>query len=549
MGAVTDPQGSAGSGPSLPEPDGAARAVRELQDLPDAVTARLPRLLEAMVSVGPDPDLRAALAPIAASAARLTGARCVEIAVLDEQGGGPVESVAYGTPPEERSGTAPQSRLEIPVEVGGEALGVVRVTGSGGEPGGGPEFGPHELHLLEVFATQAGIRIANARLREAARRREHWIDGAAALTTALLSGDGDDALTVVAEQGRRLADAAAGVVLLPYEHGGLEIVRVASELPEPFEGLGMVIAPSSPVYGQLLAGEPVFVDDSAADPRMTTAISHLFGPSMMLPLGSGGRVLGTLALPRLRGGRPFTDIDRTLATRFAAQAALALVLAEAQRDRERLAVYEERDRIARDLHDLVIQRLFATGMMLEAARSREAVPELRVGIDRAVDELDLTVQEIRTAIFALQQGPAEAPSGLRTRIQREIGMAAVPLGFRPSVRWIGAVDARVGELTGKNLVAALREALSNAFRHASATRIEVVVDAMVKLPDGQDGVRLMVADDGVGIAPGGRRSGLRNLEKRAEALGGSSSHGPGIGEEGGGTAVMWEAPLQPDRPV
>nr|MYU47870.1 histidine kinase [Streptomyces sp. SID7803] len=171
---------------------------------------------------------------------------------------------------------------------------------------------------------------------------------------------------------------------------------------------------------------------------------------------------------------------RTLAAQFASQAALALMMADAQRDRERLAVYEDRDRIARDLHDLVIQRLFATGMMLESAQRRSDVPEVQSGVGRAVDELDVTIQEIRTAIFALQQEPAEAPSGLRTRVLREINMAAVPLGFKPSHRFVGgAVDSLVGELTGKNLIAALREALSNAFRHAGAARIEVVVDATV----------------------------------------------------------------------
>ncbi|MBK3590434.1 histidine kinase, partial [Streptomyces sp. MBT57] len=138
---------------------------------------------------------------------------------------------------------------------------------------------------------------------------------------------------------------------------------------------------------------------------------------------------------------------------------------------------------ARDLHDLVIQRLFATGMMLESAQRRSVVPEVRTGVGRAVDELDVTIQEIRTAIFALQQEPAEAPSGLRTRVLREINMAAVPLGFKPSHRFLGAVDSLVGELTGKNLVAALREALSNAFRHARASVIDVVVDATATLPD------------------------------------------------------------------
>jgi len=180
--------------------------------------------------------------------------------------------------------------------------------------------------------------------------------------------------------------------------------------------------------------------------------------------------------------------------------------------------------------------------MLESAQRRSAVPEVQVGVGRAVDELDVTIQEIRMAVFALQQGPAEAPSGLRTRVLREINMAAVPLGFQPTHHFVGAVDSVVGELTGKNLIAALREALSNAFRHAEAARIDVVVDAAVTLPDGQRGVRLTVADDGVGIPEGGRRSGLRNLKRRAESLGGDSWYGPGSGENGGGTTVIWQAP-------
>lgn len=428
--------------------------------------------------------------------------------------------------------------LGVPIRVQGEIFGNLYLAGKDG----GGEFTDYDLHMVRVLATEAGIAIGNARLYEAARQRERWIDGSVAVTTALLSGgDADDALAVVAEQARHLAASAAGIVLLPAEDGGLEIVAVSET--EPTGALGVIIPAQSPVVGMLLGGEAVFVDDSATDSRMITTLADRFGPSMLLPLHSGGRVLGALATPRARGGRPFTETERTLAAQFASQAALALMMAEAQRDRERLAVYEDRDRIARDLHDLVIQRLFATGMMLESAQRRSDVPEVQTGVGRAVDELDVTIQEIRTAIFALQQEPAEAPSGLRTRVLREINMAAVPLGFKPSYRFVGPVDAVVGELTGKNLIAALREALSNAFRHAVASRIDVVVDATATLPDGRDAVRLTVADDGVGIPPGGRRSGLRNLARRAESLGGASWFGPGLGEDGGGTAVVWQAPL------
>ncbi|MFF5390565.1 GAF domain-containing protein [Streptomyces sp. NPDC013012] len=562
-----------------PDPlEAATRATRSLQGLSTELTARVPQLLEAMRSVGTGLELHSTLDRICETAAELADARYAAIGVVDDEGDGLSDFVTFGVDeatarrigrrPDGHAGLLgalirdPQtirladlsrdpraagfppghppmrSFLGVPIRVQGEIFGNLYLA----EKRGGDEFNDYDVHMVRVLATEAGIAIGNARLYEAARQRERWIDGSVAVTTALLSGgDADDALTVVAEQARRLADADAGIVLLPAEEGGLEVVAISS--PRSTKWLGVVIPPESDVVEQLLEGEAVFVPDASSDPRMTSPMTSVYGPSMILPLQSGGRVLGALAMPRARDGRPFTEMERTLATQFASQAALALMMADAQRDRERLAVYEDRDRIARDLHDLVIQRLFATGMMLESAQRRSIVPAVREGVGKAVDELDVTIQEIRTAIFALQQGPAEAPSGLRTRVLREINMAAVPLGFKPAHRFLGALDSTVGELTGKNLVAALREALSNAFRHADASRIEVVVDAGATLPDGSAGVRLSVADDGVGIPAGGRRSGLRNLARRAESLGGASWCGPGLGEDGGGTTVVWEAPL------
>lgn len=543
---------------------------------PAELLARVPKLLDAMRSVGSGLGLHATLNRICETAADLAHARYAAIGVVDEDGEGLADFVHFGVDeatvhrighlPDGHTGLLgalvrdpepvrltdltedprscgvpehhpPMSNfLGVPIRVQGEIFGNLYLTDKhAGEP-----FNDYDLAMVRVLATEAGIAIGNARLYEAAQQRERWIDGSVAVTTALLAGgDTDDALQIVAERARRLSGAAAGVVLLPADGGGLEIVAV--DAPRPTNALGAVIPPENGIVGELLAGRPVFVDDAATDPRLDDGPVRSYGPVMLLPLCGDGKVLGCLVMPRARGDRPFTRTERALGDRFASQAALALTMAEAQRDRERLAVYEDRDRIARDLHDLVIQRLFATGMMLESAQRRSAVPEVRDGVGGAVDELDVTIQEIRSAIFALQQ-PAEAPTGLRTRVLREITMAAVPLGFTPTHRFVGPVDTAVGDLTGKNLIAALRETLSNAFRHAHAGHIEVVVDATATLPDGRPGVRLSVADDGVGVPEGGRRSGLHNLERRAESVGGASRLGPGIGADGGGTTVLWEAP-------
>ncbi|QKV93845.1 GAF domain-containing protein [Streptomyces sp. NA02950] len=546
---------------AAPTPDPlevAAEATRGLRGLSTELTARLPRLLEAMRSIGTGLELRTVLDRIAETAAELAGARCAVIGVDDAAGQGLAGVVSYGATEADRERCAalfaglppgahpagflldhplPHSFIGVPIRVGEETFGHLCLA----EKRSGGEFTVSDLHMVKVLATEAGIAIGNTRFHEASRQRERWIEGSVAVTHSLLSGDAENALAVVAEKARQLARAAAGVVLLPEASGGLRIV--AADTEDPSALLGTVVPARSPAVPRLLAGKPVFLDDPAARPRLITGVLGRYGPSMMLPLSSGDRVLGVLATPRAPGARPFTAAERTLAGQFAAQAAVALVLAEAQRDRERVAVLEERDRIARDLHDLVIQRLFATGMTLESAQRRSETPEVREQIERAVVELGAAIQEVRTAIFTLRQGPVQTPAGLRARVLREVGAAAVPLGFQPSLSFVGAVDARVGEPAGANLIAALREALSNVARHARAGRVEVVVDATARLPRGRAGVRLTVADDGVGVPAGGRRSGLANLVRRAESLDGSSGLGPGLGEGGRGTAVVWEVPL------
>ncbi|MFF0444993.1 GAF domain-containing protein [Streptomyces sp. NPDC004609] len=531
-------------------------------------------LLEAVLSVGTDLELDTTLQHIVDTATGLADARYGALGVIDPERGRLSDLYTCGMSEEERErigrlpdggtgivgllirdpqplliddlGEDPRSSgvpeghprmrtfIGVPVRVHTEVFGNLYLT----EKRGGP-FTEEDLALLKVLASQAGIAIGNARLYEAARQRERWIEGAAAVTTALLTGESaEDALMTVAERARVLADASAGVVLQPTEEGGMEIVA-ASTVDDPGDIVGTTIAPGSPVLVQLLGGEPVFIEDSATDPRMTTHVRTRFGPSMMLPLQSGGRLIGTLALPRNRHGRPYTAVDRLLASQFASQAALALVLADAQHNREQLAVYEDRDRIARDLHDLVVQRLFATEMMLESTRRRAAAGEADELLSRAVDELDSTIQEVRTTIFTLQQPPAEAGTGLRGRVLRETAGAAALLGFQPSVQFRGAVDTLVREPADQQLLGALRGALAAAHRRPGVTAITVVVDAAARFEDGRTGVRLTVTDDGVrGSDEGGEAAGGHGRAgARAAAAAGDSESG-----EARGTTVIWQAP-------
>ncbi|GAA1920996.1 GAF domain-containing protein [Streptomyces sodiiphilus] len=556
---------------------GAARqAARSLRGLTPEIAERLPQLLEAMVSIGSDIELRSMLSRVVETAAELADARYAALGVLNDEGTGLGQFLTYGvdekthravgrlpgrhglirallegegplllddlTSDPRFSGFPPghppmRTMIGVSLRVHGAGFGALYLTDKRDDL----PFTENDLQMLQILATEAGIAVGNARVYEAVRQQARWMDGSAELTTSLLSGDLDNALSVVAEQARRLAGADAAVVLEPSGAGGLEIVAASAASPAGL--IGTPLPAGSEVVRRLLAAEPVFTEDMAAEGWLTAVVSRRFGPAMLLPLASGEQVKGALAVLRAPRAAQFTLPERAMATQFAQQAALALVLAEAQRDREQLAVYEDRDRIARDLHDLVIQRLFATGMMLDSAQRSAGRPELEERIGKAADELDATIQEIRTAIFALQQDPVEAPAGVRTRVLRESRTASLTLGFQPSVAFHGAVDSKVAEPVTGNLLAALRETLSNAARHARATRVEVVVDASARMPDGRDAVRLAVTDDGIGLPEdrGGRESGLRNIRQRAEDLGGGTEFGPG--PDGTGTTVSWQVPL------
>ncbi|MGK4582240.1 GAF domain-containing protein [Kitasatospora sp. HPMI-4] len=556
-----------------------------------AVTDRMQRLLEAVVSVGAGLDLHATLHRIAAAAAELVDAKYVALGVISPHGDGLSDFIHIGIDDDtaDTIGQLPTGRgilgalierpeplrladlatdprsvgfpprhppmtsfLGEPIRVRDEVFGNLYLTE---KQSGSGVFTPEDAQVLNALAAAAGVAIENARLYEEGRRRERWIAGAAAVSTALLSTDeAEVALTVAAEQVRELADGALGMILLPTGDGQMRVAHASGEAAEYVRG---ELLPEGSFASRLLAGEGVYLDDMSTDPDVEIRLARNFGASMAVPMIAAGRVLGGLCVWRSVGAPPFTETEKQLAQTFASQSALALRLAEGQRDQQRLAVFQDRDRIARDLHDLVIQRLFATGMMLEGAARRAIVPEVKTGIGKAVDELDATIQEVRTTIYALQHDDhGDEPDNLRTRVLREGSQAAAALGFKPSVVFTGPVESLVGEQTGRQLLAALREMLSNTARHARASRVGVEIDATVHLdagghpvsgdPEsleraGRPGVLLTVTDDGVGIPHGGRRSGLRNLARRAENLGGAAWHEPG--PDGEGARVRWSARL------
>lgn len=266
-----------------------------------------------------------------------------------------------------------------------------------------------------------------------------------------------------------------------------------------------------------------------------------WGPAAAVPLSSedaSGR--GVLFLARGPSDPVFTDAELEPLLAFAGQAALALELADRRRDAEQIALLEERDRIARDLHDLAIQRLFATGMTLQSAARLVDRADASQRLSRAVDDLDETIKIIRSTIFGLRTRDREGGAGLRARAAQAVGDAATLLGHPPRLSMEGLLDTDVPAHIADHVVAALNELLSNAARHSGATRVAVTLETL-----GGD-VVLSVADNGVGVPEQGRRSGLTNLDERARSVGGDFRL-ERLSE--GGSRLVWQAPIPSSGPA
>jgi signal transduction histidine kinase len=433
--------------------------------------------------------------------------------------------------------------LGVPVRIREEVFGNLYLTNKRG----GGEFTEDDEAVLVALGAAAAVAVENARLYEAARRQQRWIQASAEVTTRLLSGSTPgEVLTDVTRQARELSGADLAVLALP-DDGGRRLTITYADGDGADVTRGLVLPVGQSLSGRVLAtGERVASDDFAADERASQAargaMSHI-GPAVLFPLGAPGNVRGVLTVGRRHGAAAFPPAQVDVAASFAAQAGVALELAASRAEAERVLLYEDRDRIARDLHDLVIQRLYATGMSLEGTMPMITRPEVASRITNAVDAMDETIKDIRATIFALQARDASQPD-LRGDIVALVEEMTPMLGFAPSLRLGAGLAAPIRPELGDQVLAALREALSNTARHAAASQVDVTVDVD---PDGI--LAVQVTDDGTGIPAEVHRSGLRNLARRAEKLGGELRlHPAHPGTAAPGTRLEWRVPAT-DRQV
>lgn len=430
------------------------------------------------------------------------------------------------------------SFLGVPIRIRGEVFGNLYLTSKkGGEP-----FTDEDEQSVIAFATAAAVAIENARLYELATLKEKWQRAVSEIGTAVLAGgDSGEVLQLIAEKSRLLTGASAALIALPDSTNSLtiEIVNIDSESnasvhqlrswlgsPAPSDS---ILSKSFSLGGSIIESECLMWNQVMNDPVDEPVAA------VALPLRTVDKVLGVLLLIWPHGSLVTASSVIDLVESFAGQAALTLVLAGAQQVKEDIAVLEDRDRIGRDLHDLVIQRVFATGMLLNGLmQSEELPPEARGKIDLAVGQLDETIREIRQTIFDLH---SESPEiSIRARISQEVSSASVSLGFPARLTLIGPLDSTLTEIVATHLLAVVRESLANCAKHAHATQVDirVAIDTPVLVCE--------VTDNGDGYAPGDRFSGIANMESRAVELGGELvvRDRP---DAKPGTQLRWSVPL------
>lgn len=430
------------------------------------------------------------------------------------------------------------SFLGVPIRVRGEVFGNLYLTSKKG----GEEFTEEDEHSVIAFATAAAVAIENARLYELATLKEKWQRAVSEIGTAVLSGgDSGEVLELIAEKSRLLTGAAAALIALPDSTNSLtiEIVNIDRDSTGTVTRLRSWLGLAAPDDSILkrsfsLGGSIIESECSIWNQVMTDSVEDRVA-AVALPLRTVDKVLGVLLLIWPHGSLMAANAVIDLVESFAGQAALTLVLAEAQQDNEDFAVLKDRDRIGRDLHDLVIQRVFATGMLLNGLLQNEDLPvEVGKKIDLAVGQLDETIREIRQTIFDLHSEPSE--TSIKARILQEVNSASSALGFPIRLTLMGPIDSAITQVIADHLLAVVRESLSNCVKHAHATEVDirVAIDSPVLVCE--------VIDNGNGYSAEARFSGIKNMESRAMELGGELVVGARPDAQQG-TRLRWSVPL------
>jgi signal transduction histidine kinase len=537
----------------------------------DVDATRLRLLLDAVVTMAADLSLDGVLQRIVTIAGELVDARYAALGVLSEGSERRLRTfVHHGMPDDvvERIGHLPRghgvlgllidrpeplrlhdinahpaaygfpdhhppmrSFLGVPLRIRDHVFGNLYLT----EKAGGSDFTQEDEDVVVALAAAAGVAIENARLYDEASRRQRWLAATAEITAILSAGDpGSAALQTIADRARDVADADVAWLGAGADREDL-VLQAISGAQADREAMRSVSLAHSLVGVVVETRASLVVDDIAGDPRALD-VAGVFGwprlgPAMVVPIGSGDEVEGALALAwsSERADR-FHSLDPALPASFAEHAALALQIARARDDRQRLALLEDRDRIGRELHDVVIQRLFAVGLGLQGSARLTDRPDVAQRLDQAVDDLDDTIKDIRRTIFAL--AATDASHDIQAEVTRLVDRAASTLKFRPSLRFEGPVRTLVDGDLAPDVLAVLGEALSNASRHAEARAVDVLVSA-------GDDVVVSVADDGKGLDEHVPESGLRNMRERAERRGGTLTVRTALGE---GTTVTWSVP-------